>query len=374
MKDIRNFLFTVAIAFAASAWGQSKPIVQLNEDYTFNDISSNQRSLRFHPNGNGVEVVNGEKKFIRGLYGANSGFRMECSDMPEFGLYLPRMGGNLKINTAYNNCTARYEAGKMIYTLDNGLTIEAQVMRRHTDAALWQIKNSSDKSQEIDIQFGGVADVKFYREGDLGVDKPDCFDFKEEYCKDNVYTVNGNEVVIDYGRKTRAKLYMTLPTTHIEITNYPSLKAKMEIAPGDTEYIAIYPQSNELDMSYSQLPQHFAASEQYRNELAQALYIKTPDEYITPIGEALALAADGIWSGEVWLHGAIGWRAPYSGWRGAYVGDALGWHDRARKHFNVYADNQVKDIPAIYPHAYQDSTLNLARAAKVCANHINHIF
>ncbi len=362
---MKNLAITLFLFCTVSLWGQNKSVVQLNEDYTFNDLASNQRSLRFYPEGNGVEVVNGEKKFIRGLYGANSGFRMECSDMPEFGLYLPRMGGNLKILTSYQNCIARYEAGKMIYMLDNGLTIEAQVMRSGADAALWQIKNNSRRSQLIDIHFGGVADVKFYREGDLGVDKPDCFDFKEEYCKDNVYTVDSNEVAIDYGRKTRAKLYMTLPTTHIEITDYPSLKASFEILPGDAEYIAIYPQSNELDMSSSQLPNHFASSEQYRHELSQALYIKTPDEYITPIGEALALAADGIWNGEVWLHGAVGWRSPYSGWRGAYVGDALGWHDRARKHFNVYAENQVKDIPAVKPHPSQDSTLNLARAAKV---------
>ena len=359
----------LAIAFfmfySVSLWGQNKTVVQLNEDYTYNDLSDGKRALRFHPKGNGVEVVNGKKKFIRGLYGANSGFRMECSDMPEFGLYLPRMGGNLKINTPYKDCTARYEAGKMIYTLDNGVIIEAQVMRSGIDAALWQIKNSSNKSQQIDIHFGGVADVKFYREGDLGVDKPDCFDFKEEYCKGNVYTVNGNHVTIDYGRKAPSKLYITLPTTDVEITSSPSLNGKFEVAPGATEYIAIYPQSNELDMSYNQLPAHFTAAEAYRNELAQALYIQTPDDFITPIGEALALAADGIWSGEVWLHGAIGWRSPYSGWRGAYVGDALGWHDKARKHFNVYAENQIKEIPATHSHPYQDTILNMARAAKV---------
>lgn len=365
MIKIKNYILIYTILFSVSLWGQKKAVVQLNEGYTYNDLSSNQRELRFHPNGNGVEVVNGNRKFIRGLYGANSGFRMECSDMPEFGLYLPRMGGNLKINTSYKNCTTRYEAGKMIYTLDNGLVIEAQVMRNGVDAALWKIKNNSNHSQKVDIHFGGVADVKFYREGDLGVDKPDCFDFKETYCKDNDYTVHGNEVEIDYGRKTRSKLFMTLPSNQIEITQYPSLKNTFEIAPNGVEYIAIYPLSNQLNMSINQLPAHFMSAEKYRNELAQALYIRTPDDFITPIGEALALAADGIWSGEVWLHGAIGWRAPYSGWRGAYVGDALGWHDRARKHFNVYAENQIKDIPAIKPHPYQDSTLNMARAAKV---------
>ena len=67
--------------------------------------------------------------------------------------------------------------------------------------------------------------------------------------------------------------------------------------------------------------------------------------YFNTLGGALAVAADGIWDGEVWLHGAIGWRMPLSGWRAAYTGDALGWHDRARTHFNAYAASQVTEVP-----------------------------
>lgn len=61
------------------------------------------------------------------------------------------------------------------------------------------------------------------------------------------------------------------------------------------------------------------------------------------------MAADGIWDGEVWLHGAIGWRMPLSGWRAAYTGDVLGWHDRARTHFNAYAASQVTEVPNTLP-------------------------
>lgn len=68
-------------------------------------------------------------------------------------------------------------------------------------------------------------------------------------------------------------------------------------------------------------------------ELAGRIKITTPDPYFNTLGGALAVAADGIWGEEgVWLHGAIGWRMPLSGWRAAYVGDVLGWHDRARTH------------------------------------------
>ena len=76
------------------------------------------------------------------------------------------------------------------------------------------------------------------------------------------------------------------------------------------------------------------------------------------------MAADGIWDGEVWLHGAIGWRMPLSGWRAAYTGDVLGWHDRARTHFNAYAASQVTEVPNTLPHPAQDSALHLARSVK----------
>ena len=98
--------------------------------------------------------------------------------------------------------------------------------------------------------------------------------------------------------------------------------------------------------------------------LASHLKIETPDPYLNTLGGALVAAADGIWDGQVWLHGAIGWRMPLSGWRAGYTGDALGWHDRARTHFDAYAASQVTDVPNTIPHPAQDSTMNLARSEK----------
>lgn len=361
----RLFLLWAGLAVAGvPSMAQSVKPAAVNEDYSWNQPSSEPRTLRYRPAGNGVEIVDGTRKFNRALYGAHTGFRMECSDRPEFGLYLPRMGGNLRFDTGCNHCTARYEAGRMRYRLDDRLVIEAQVLRSE-DAALWRIENTGDRPERIGIAFGGVADKKFYREGDLGVDKPDCFDFKPEYCKGNVYQIDGNRVAVEYGAKQRAVLRLTLPTDRIAVTDYPSLEADFTLAPREVRYMAVYPDETQADCSTPEaLAARFAEAEAQRSELAQSLRIRTPDPYITPVGEALALAADGIWSGEAWLHGAVGWRTPYSGWRGAYAGDALGWHDRARKHFDTYAANQITDRPPVYAHPRQDTTLNLARAEK----------
>lgn len=55
------------------------------------------RKTHYRPDGISAVCTDGQTKFNRALYGAHSGFRMECSDMPEFGIYLPRMGGNLRL-------------------------------------------------------------------------------------------------------------------------------------------------------------------------------------------------------------------------------------------------------------------------------------
>ncbi|WP_303345311.1 DUF4450 domain-containing protein, partial [uncultured Duncaniella sp.] len=40
------------------------------------------------------------------------------------------------------------------------------------------------------------------------------------------------------------------------------------------------------------------------------------------------------------------------------------WHDRALKHFETYAANQITDIPPVYSHPRQDHKQNMARAEK----------
>ena len=71
------------------------------------------RKTHYRPDGISSVCTDGHSKFNRALYGAHSGFRMECSDMPEFGIYLPRMGGNLRLTLPAGKCTARYTPGRM---------------------------------------------------------------------------------------------------------------------------------------------------------------------------------------------------------------------------------------------------------------------
>lgn len=315
------------------------------------------RSRHYIPDDTGAMTVDGRARFNRSLYGAHSGFRVDCSDTPEFGMYLPRMGGNLRLTLPPGPCTARYTPGRMDYN-QGGIEVETQV-GRDTDMALWALTNHNDTTVAIPVRFGGVADRRFHRDGDLGVDAPDCFDLKPEYCTGNTYSFSGDTLRVGYGQ--HKCLSLIIPATSCTITGLPSYEGTIELPPGQRAIIALFPSGEVPSVSTDSL---LARAESIRNRLASRIVFATPSAWLNPIAGALSVAADGIWSGETWLHGAVGWRTPHLGWRGCYTGDAIGDHELALTHFRTYAANQITDIPPLYPQPCQDSTLNLARAEK----------
>ena len=411
---------------------------QLDESYTFNEPSFRPRPPHYLPDGGGVVTFDGPGRFNRALYGAHTGFRVECSDTPEFGIYLPGMGGNLCFEFPAGSCTARYTAGRMDYA-QGGVTLEVQVLRvsdlasdapgapdtfavsaaphaaearanqngrslnnsekayfisnkdsYHSniartnrengptaacggelppalrgvkDAALWRLRNTTDRVQRIGVRFGGVSGKKFYRNGDLGVDDPHCFDFKPEDCATNAYRIDGAVVRVSYEAKAKGEVTLIIPLSERRLEPTPHLTGVIELPPHGERLVAYVPQA------VGACSQHDPAllltrAERERSLLAGGMRIETPDPRIDPIAGALCIAADGIWSGRTWLHGAVGWRTEHLGWRGAYAGDAIGRHDRARTHFVTYAANQVTDVEPCYDHPRLDSALNLARAEK----------
>ena len=372
MKFVRMlplFLWGVAVS--------AQPLASLNDSQR-----GVQRTLRYTPDGEDFVIVNGDKKFNRALYGSHTGFRVETGDVPEFALYLPRMGGNLSFGIVSGSkvlslnkaayIESRYRAGSRIYTikdplLGKGCIHITALSMYNADGAVFKIETENIPGNvSLTWRFGGAADKRFSREGDLGVDPYDSFDLKPEYCAGNVYSINNNAFTLKFGKKEPRQLAGVFPIgSKLSIANeLPVLDGKLSLAGKKVYFMAL--QSSHLDktLDYPALADCFVKSEVARAKLASQIKIDTPDPYFNTLGGTLAVAADAIWSGEVWLHGAIGWRMPLNGWRAAYTGDALGWHDRARTHFNAYAASQVKDVPAIYPHPTQDSAMNLARSEK----------
>ena len=344
----RSFLYTLFSLLPAFACAQyttgNKPqgAGDRIESTSFNDHKrGSARTLQYHPDGEDFVRINGQNRYTRALYGSHTAFRLETSDRPVFAVYDKRNSKNISFRlqlpdgsvtpleeTAW--CESRYTPGRRSYRLTHptwGVNAELQISAlalSDEDAAIWKVT-------PVNIPEGAVLRSllceirlpKLSRNGDMGADPPGCFDAPEH--PEHLQTV---DVALN------APLYILVRDYSLVI---PSLE----------EGAALYDKS-----------------EQARAELASRIRITTPDPFFNTLGGALAVAADGIWDGEVWLHGAIGWRMPLSGWRAAYTGDVLGWHDRARTHFDAYAASQVTDVPNTIPHPAQDSALALARSVK----------
>lgn len=117
-------------------------------------------------------------------------------------------------------------------------------------------------------------------------------------------------------------------------------------------------------MPAAEAAKQFGATKERNRLMAARVEFNTPDPFINTLGGALVMAADGDWDGQTWLHGCIGWRMPLAGWRAGFLGDVLGWNDRAVSHFDAYAKSQVTNVPPTIPHPSQDPGKNLARAEK----------
>ena len=55
-----------------------------------------ERALRYRPEGTDFVIENGPEFFNRPLYGANTFFRVDAGDKPEFSIYMGGRGGNLR--------------------------------------------------------------------------------------------------------------------------------------------------------------------------------------------------------------------------------------------------------------------------------------
>src|ERR1019366_2940012 len=111
------------------------------------------------------------------------------------------------------------------------------------------------------------------------------------------------------------------------------------------------------------LPRIFAEAEEHFRALRAQLAVETPGPFINAAVAALNVGVDAVWDesqGAV-MHGAVAWRTKLLGWRGPYAPDALGWHDRARRHLAYWATRQNTDpIPERLPPP--DEASNLARS------------
>ncbi|WP_027378958.1 DUF4450 domain-containing protein [Chryseobacterium daeguense] len=353
-----------------------------------------ERELHYKEDKGDFLLVNGKYRFNRALYGDNRASRVEAGDLPEFALYLPGMGGNLQFVIQKGNSIkkliqsekieTRYRPGSMLYEikdqiLGNGslkLTVLAQ--SKEEGLILKMETENIDPSTKIYAFYGGASGKTFSRNGDIGADPESGFYLLPEYCTNNRFQINKNQFQLSYLNKKKETQSINgsfSNTSTLQLTDAKTLENLTQLTQNKTEnapiiYAAYSAQKNpvyiqiskgKLDkfLSDNQLKTIFDEIEQSRLHLTNRIQLKTPDSDLNNFGANLAVATDGIWESPTFLHGAVAWRMRLNAWRGAYAADVLSWHDRAKEHFESYANSQVLK-PDSAP-VEMDTALHLAR-------------
>jgi hypothetical protein len=358
-----------------------------------------KRKIHYAPEGKSFVLKNGTRKFNRALYGTNTAFRVEAGDLPEFAMYMPGMGGNFKLGlingknskwlTEADKINTKYTPGIVEYQINDALlsnaslTIQIVALADSDGFILKVIGNNIPKNISLIWAYGGASGKKFSRNGDIGGDPESVFYLQPEYCINNQYQINKNSFSVSYGSASNKKA-----TENTQLINAVFPDSKTHLASANFLKTPLENYSSKADsapMIIGQLNQFSkegnywllentpkienttqkSIAEKFKKALAQSellanrIKVNTPDPYINTLGGALAMAADAIWENPAYLHGAVAWRMYLNAWRGAYVADPLGWHDRAKTHFESYGNSQVIE-PESGP-VVPDTTRNYAR-------------
>jgi hypothetical protein len=330
------------------------------------------RSLRYHPQDGGFVIRNGREFFNRPLYGPNNAFRIDAGDLPEFSLYLPGHGGNLRLGFS-NETTAKwlfeasdiaatYRIGRMFYEVRDPLLEQGSILLELCTMGQGEGLQACIQSRKIPQgtrliwMFGGASGRRGKRGGDSGCESQPVsqfFQVRPEECKENYYSIDSNKAVLS---SKAARLLLTFPNgsdlsigdgKHWNdgwqaisrfgkaVTEEPVLLGAVNLNPGKSHYVEIKrTDCTTRPSTQEDVAESFAKRSKQLETLASHIGLSTPDPYIDAVAGALCTAGDAIWDDrqKCVMHGAVAWRNPLAGWRGPYVLDCLGWHDRFREH------------------------------------------
>jgi hypothetical protein len=156
--------------------------------------SMTRRPRRYTPVDGEFVIRNGKEFFNRPIYGVSTptqsgDFRVDAGDLPEFSLYLPGHGGNLKLGIIgaggagskwgadADEVVARYRPGRMIYEIRDGLLgkgmlrAELLTMSEGTGLMVKVEGQGVPAGTRLAWAFAGVSGRKGQRNGDIGCER-----------------------------------------------------------------------------------------------------------------------------------------------------------------------------------------------------------
>jgi hypothetical protein len=367
--------------------------------------AAQERQLRYRPEGSDFVIENGKSSFNRPLYGGNTGFRIEAGDRPEYAFHFPGRAGNVRIGILAGDAgkslwlvnaksvTARYRPGSMIHEIRDPLLGKGSLALTAIPAvngeglALRASLSPDAPPVRLVWAFGGSDGNKGRRNGDLNAEnepldrffaftperakggrfelRPDGFTFTGKAGKLYCATSGSRPQLADAAKwSDPAALLVSKPS------DIPVVAGVFELKPSSSFHLALL----RGGPPHGDPARFFADAETHRRSIAERVVVRTPDACVNAAAAALNVAADAIWdeSTHTYMHGAVGWRVPLLGWRGPYAGDALGQHDRTRRHIEGFAAKQITTPPpAKLPPA--DEKFNLSRCETAINSNGNFI-
>ncbi|MBI2513045.1 MAG: DUF4450 domain-containing protein [Opitutae bacterium] len=389
----------IALLLTGLACAQSVHAARDGTDLRPNLAGQIARPLRYRPDGGDFVIVNGTERFNRPLYGGASAFRVDAGDCPEFSLYLPGRGGVLRLALVRDGqakwlsdaaqITARYRAGTMVYEIrdaalgDGTLTLTA-LAPKSAEALLLRLELRDAPRAELATIYGGLTGERARRDGDLGTEPQpirDYFRFQPEHCRDNKVTLGDAAFTVVHAKLAVAALFPGNADVAVADASRDDLAALLvpveraialpvgaarflleENRPAHLALLRATGIDNAAPLAHDALPVLFAREQAALLALSRRVTIETPDPFLDAALPALNIAADAVWDDRpnAFLHGAVAWRTRLLGWRVGYAGDALGWPERTRAHFDGFAAQQnTSPVPAALP--APEAPANLAR-------------
>jgi len=185
--------------------------------------------LRYHPEHGDFVITDGKEFFNRSLYGGNTAFRVDGGDRPEFVLYLPGRGGNLRLGVRTvsaaiwlkdaEHIVTRYRPGELIYEIQDPalgpgalLTVEVLAYADTEGLIVRALAQRMPPGAELVWVYGGVNGERGLRDGDIGTEKvpiSQYFQFQPAFAEGNVFRLGAGTFTL---ASRHAAIFGVLPT------------------------------------------------------------------------------------------------------------------------------------------------------------------
>jgi len=215
MRGIRAVLALLALAGWALPWAAAAQSISGPQQARINLQGQTAQPLRYTPQGEDFVIHNGDEFFNRPLYGGHTGFRVDGGDRPEFVLYLPGRGGNLRLALSTPagsrwlheaaSVTMRYRPGELHYDICDPLLGDGQLAlvalaTAGTEGLLIRAEGRGlPTGTELVWAYGGVTGQRGRRDGDIGTEPVPIsryFQFQPSFAAGNRLTLGSDGYVL----------------------------------------------------------------------------------------------------------------------------------------------------------------------------------